>query len=184
MNNHYCFDNFSVDLKIWKMQPRAGESSKIKVSGIRKSFENRSKNKHEKQMILRCIFQGKMVPKSTKQWLSMPTKTDLKNRWKIQWKMMPKLTLKLTKNGPQNEPRTRQFPDKIPTPLRDAKREPKWSQNAAKRVPKGIPNPTKIDKKCIKILQNAIEAAQSPVRTPRVAERRPKRPRKAARRLT
>ena len=97
--------------------------------------------------------------------------------------MMPKLTLKLTKHRPQNEPRTRQFPDKIPTPLRDAKREPKWIQNGAKSVLKGSQNPTKIDKKGMKIMQKTIEAAQSRARTPRVAERRPKRPRKAARSL-
>ena len=41
------------------MQPRAGESSKIKVSGVRKSFENRSKNIHEKQMILGMHFSRK-----------------------------------------------------------------------------------------------------------------------------
>ena len=94
------------------------------------------------------------------------------------------MELKIGQNGPQNEPRTRQFPDKIPTPLRDAKREPKWTQNGAKRVLKGSQNPIKIDKKTMKIMQNAIGAAQSRARTPRVAERRPKRPRGAARSLT
>ena len=94
------------------------------------------------------------------------------------------MELNIAQNGPQNEARTRQFPDKIPTPLRDAKREPKWTQNGAKRVLKGSQNPTKIDKKSMKIMQKTIEAAQSRARTPRVAERRPKRPRKGARGLT
>ena len=47
---------------------------------------------------------------------------------------------KMDQKGAQNEPRHRQVADKIPTPLRDAKKEPKWSPNGAKREPKTIEN--------------------------------------------
>ena len=58
------------------------------------------------------------------------------------------------KKGAQREAKTTQDPDKLPTKSRhgardhrDAKKEPKWSQNGAKREPKGTPKQWKINKK-------------------------------------
>ena len=48
-------EHFSGKVKMWKLQPRAGESSKIKVSGSRKALQNRYKNTPKKHTTLACM---------------------------------------------------------------------------------------------------------------------------------
>ena len=62
-------------------------------------------------------------------------------------KMMPKWTPTWSKKGAKNEPRPRQVADKIPTPLRDAKKEAKWTLNGAKMDPTRNQNRPKLDPK-------------------------------------
>ena len=56
MKNQDIFDDFSGNVKMWKMQPRAGESSKMKAWRDRKSTKKQSQNSVEKHVVCYTTF--------------------------------------------------------------------------------------------------------------------------------
>ena len=56
MKNQDIFNDFSGHVKMRKMQPRVGESSKMKVWRDRKGTKNQSQNSVEKHVVCYTTF--------------------------------------------------------------------------------------------------------------------------------
>ena len=136
------------------MQPRVGETAKIKVYSDRKASKNQLKNHSKKWWVFQWIFDSK----STLKWSQNGSKKEPKRPTEIIRKINAKFIEKWSQNGPQTGPKGSQNADQVPTKCRHnpaadqksqkgAKMETKWSQNGAKRDPKSSQNGTEIEQK-------------------------------------
>ena len=144
MKNQDMFDDFSGNVKMWKMQPRVGESSKMKVWRDRKGTKKQSQHSIGKHIVFWSIFEWKLGPKMSPNGAEKPIEKgpieSMKKTMKNDAKMDPNMEQKGSQKRAKNPTSSRHIPDTPPRREKRAKMEPKWSQKGAKREPKTMEN--------------------------------------------
>ena len=144
MTNQDIFNDFSGHVKMRKMQPRVGESSKMKVWRDRKGTKKQTQNSVGKHIVFWTIFEGKIGPKMSPNGAEKPIGKgpieSMKKTMKNDAKMEPNTEQKGSQKRAKTPTSSRHIPDTPPRREKGAKMEPKWSQKGAQREPKTMEN--------------------------------------------
>ena len=124
--------DFSGNVNMWKMQPRVGESSKMKVWRDRKGTKKQSQNSVGKHIVFWSIFEWKIEPKMSQNGAEKPIEKgpieSMKKTMKNDAKMDPNMEQKGSQKRAKTPTSSRHIPDTSPRREKVAKMERKRSQ--------------------------------------------------------